>query len=149
LLTKYKETSKNISQRERIVNLLRENDMLVEPKDEWVELISNKNSNISILAYTCSTRSGILINPKGVLIKMYQKAKIVIGILLLGLLVSFIAYYYYAQDLNSKLINSAMQGNTTTVKVLLVIDANVNAKNEEGKTALIYAADGGHTETVS
>jgi ankyrin repeat protein len=42
-----------------------------------------------------------------------------------------------------------MQGNTTTVKVLLVIGANVNAKDEEGKTALIYAPDGGHTETVS
>jgi hypothetical protein len=50
LLAKYKETSKNISKRERIVNILRENDMLVESKNEWAELIKKtKNANIEPL----------------------------------------------------------------------------------------------------
>jgi len=34
------------------------------------------------------------------------------------------------------------------VRALLIAKADVNAKNNEGKTALMLASEGGHDETV-
>lgn len=76
---------------------------------------------------------------------MYRKAKILIGIMLVILLVPFTAY---SQDLNSDLLRAAEQGNTASVKALMSQGADVNAKSKDGWTALMFAATMGHTEIV-
>jgi uncharacterized protein len=60
-------------------------------------------------------------------------------------------------DINAKnswagwnaLIYSSMNGKTETVKYLIEKGADVNTKDNEGKTALMYASARGHMETVS
>jgi len=76
---------------------------------------------------------------------MYQKAKILIGIVLLVLLVPVTAY---AQDLNSELLDATEQGDVASVKALLAKGADIHAKNKHGWTALMAAAQYGHVETV-
>ncbi|MCH7804350.1 MAG: ankyrin repeat domain-containing protein [Acidobacteria bacterium] len=63
--------------------------------------------------------------------------------MLLALLISTPAI---AQDINSQLIEAAKNGDTVSIKALLDAGADVNAKNEDGLTALWWAA--GHTEIV-
>ena len=76
---------------------------------------------------------------------MYRTAKLRIGIVLLVFLVPLIAY---AQDLSSDLHSAAKRGDITAVNALLAKGAEVNAKDKDGRTALMYAAGNGHTETV-
>ena len=49
---------------------------------------------------------------------------------------------------NSELIAAAFKGDTETVRLLLDKGANVNAKDEDGGTALMFASVNGHTDTV-
>ena len=51
-----------------------------------------------------------------------------------------------AQDINSQLIEAAKKGDTVSIKTLLDAGADVNAKNGNGFTALMWAAGRGHTE---
>ncbi len=53
-----------------------------------------------------------------------------------------------SEDINSRLICAAYQGNVDLVKSLLAAGADVNIKNQEGDTALILAAMKGHDEVV-
>ena len=53
-----------------------------------------------------------------------------------------------ANDLEKELIQAAVAGNITEVVSLLDAGANVNTRNEIGKTALMYAAEEGHNEVV-
>ena len=46
------------------------------------------------------------------------------------------------------LVKAMREGNTDTVKLLLELGADINAKNNYGWTALIYAARWGNTDTV-
>ncbi|MEM2908892.1 MAG: ankyrin repeat domain-containing protein [Candidatus Bilamarchaeaceae archaeon] len=50
--------------------------------------------------------------------------------------------------LNTQLLEAAKEGNTKEVEELLTKGVNVNAKNEYGTTALMWAAYRGNTETV-
>ena len=77
--------------------------------------------------------------------KMHQKAKILIGIVLLA----FSALLTSCASLNSNLLDSARQGDTTGVNALLAKGADVNVKTGGWDwTALMWAAMEGHTETV-
>ena len=51
-------------------------------------------------------------------------------------------------DINSDLMEAAQQGHTKIVKTLLDKGAKVNAKTNDGETALIHAATKGHTDVV-
>ena len=51
-------------------------------------------------------------------------------------------------DVNSDLSDAARKGDTATVQTLLNNGADVNATDEHGGTALMYAAVNGHTATV-
>jgi len=53
-----------------------------------------------------------------------------------------------AQDINSELIEAAKNGDTVSINALLDAGADVNAKDVEGETALMWAARGGYTETA-
>lgn len=46
------------------------------------------------------------------------------------------------------IIEAAMSGNLEELKKLISDGADVNAKNDDGKTALIYAAMYGHMDCV-
>ncbi|MEE8055712.1 MAG: ankyrin repeat domain-containing protein, partial [Gammaproteobacteria bacterium] len=46
------------------------------------------------------------------------------------------------------LLDAAKEGKTGTVRALLEEGAMVNMRNRFGNTPLLYAARGGHTETV-
>jgi ankyrin repeat protein len=48
----------------------------------------------------------------------------------------------------TSLFDAAKKGDTNAVQALLEKGADINAKDEEGKTALMYAVEGGHSETV-
>jgi len=63
---------------------------------------------------------------------------------LLPLLFAHTAY----GDINSDLLEAAKAGSTAKVEQLLSKGANVNAKDEDGSTALIAAAREGHTKTL-
>ena len=65
--------------------------------------------------------------------------------MLLALLISIPAI---AQDINSELIEAAKNGDTVSIKALLDAGADVNVKGEDGYTALMFAANAGHTEIV-
>ena len=67
---------------------------------------------------------------------MHWIAKIQIGIVLLLVLTPITAY---SQDLNLELYNAAKQGDIATVKALLAKGADVNAKRNNGRTALMHA----------
>ena len=54
----------------------------------------------------------------------------------------------YAQDVKSQLIEAAKNGDTVSIKALLEAGADVNAKGEDGKTALMIVEELGHTEIV-
>ena len=49
---------------------------------------------------------------------------------------------------NTALINAAMGGHAESVQVLLDSGTDVNAKNNDGTTALMFAEEEGHTEIV-
>ena len=51
-------------------------------------------------------------------------------------------------NINSKLLSAAEEGNTAKVKRLLEKGANVSAKDEYGATVLMVAVREGHTEVV-
>ncbi|MBI4823896.1 MAG: ankyrin repeat domain-containing protein [Nitrospirae bacterium] len=70
-------------------------------------------------------------------------------VLTLALLISalFIPLTIYA-DINDDLRRAAEKGDINKVKSLLQHGADVNAKDNNGNTALMYAAVGGHTEIV-
>ena len=53
-----------------------------------------------------------------------------------------------AEEINQKMIDAAIKGDTATVKSLLAQGADVNAQNQAGGTALMYAATVGYTATV-
>ena len=65
--------------------------------------------------------------------------------MLLALLIPFTAY---AQDVNSELIEAAKNGQTEKVQASLDAGADVNGKDRDGMTALMWAASGGHTDIV-
>ncbi|MDA2935117.1 ankyrin repeat domain-containing protein [Acidobacteria bacterium AH-259-D05] len=65
--------------------------------------------------------------------------------ILLALLIPIPAY---AQDVNSQLIEAATNGQAEKVQALLQAGADVNAKDENGMTPLMWAAFGGDAETV-
>ncbi len=67
------------------------------------------------------------------------------GLLLLAVLIPLLVY---AQDINQDLVVAAARGDTATVQALLDAGADVNAKDNEGWTALHEAEIGGHTEVV-
>ena len=50
---------------------------------------------------------------------------------------------------NSQLIEAASRGETEKVKALLDAETDVEAKNNNGHTALMLAGLSGHTETVA
>jgi thioredoxin-like negative regulator of GroEL len=54
----------------------------------------------------------------------------------------------YAADINSDLIEAAKNGDTAQVKALLDKGADVNARDKDGLTALMWAAAGGRTDIV-
>ena len=54
----------------------------------------------------------------------------------------------YAGNLNSDLLTAAKQGDTNQVRDLLDRGADVNAKDEDGYTASMYAKERGYTEIV-
>jgi ankyrin repeat protein len=51
-------------------------------------------------------------------------------------------------ELNVQLIGDAKTGNTTGAKTVLAFGANVDAKDENGVTALMWAAGNGNTELM-
>lgn len=64
------------------------------------------------------------------------------------LILSLIVILLRWTDLNSDLLDAARQGNTATVESLLRQGADVNATDDHGVTALMYAVVNGHTSTV-
>ena len=56
--------------------------------------------------------------------------------------------YTACGDINSKLRDAAEAGNTAKVEQLLKQGVDLNAKQEDGRTALMVAAFPGHTETA-
>ena len=54
----------------------------------------------------------------------------------------------YAEDINKKLMDASFNGDTIQVKTLLANGADVNARNKKGGTALMAAAQQGHTQIV-
>ena len=54
-----------------------------------------------------------------------------------------------AEVTNMQLIDAAKEGNLRKVKRAYLGGASVRAKDEHGKTALMYAEEGGHTEVVT
>ncbi|MBI4824375.1 MAG: ankyrin repeat domain-containing protein [Nitrospirae bacterium] len=71
------------------------------------------------------------------------------NVLFLALLISvlFIPLSLYA-GINDDLIIAAARGDIAKIKELLDKGADVNAKTNDGMTALMLAADKGHTEIV-
>ena len=67
------------------------------------------------------------------------------AILLVALLFALLAN---AGDLNSDLIEAVNKGDTVAVEALLAGGADVNAKDNTGRTTLMLAAVGGHSATV-
>lgn len=51
-------------------------------------------------------------------------------------------------DVDSKLLTAASQGNNEAVETFLLIGADINAKDAFGKTPLIIATEGGHLDIV-
>ena len=54
----------------------------------------------------------------------------------------------YAKDINLDLLKAAGKGDTTVIKKLLVMNANVDAKGYNGRTALMLSASHDHIYTV-
>jgi uncharacterized protein len=52
------------------------------------------------------------------------------------------------EELNNDLIRAAHRGQTEKVLALIKMGADVNAKANDNKTALMWAARNGHTEIV-
>ena len=74
--------------------------------------------------------------------------KRMVGIMLL-ILVSFnISFLYAGQKENDDLIVAAKAGDTAQVKELLGKGAKVNAKDNDGWTALMFAAGEGHKDVA-
>ncbi len=67
------------------------------------------------------------------------------SILIIALLVPS---FTRAQDINQELAEAAKRGDTAAVETLLAAGADVNAKTEDGWTALMTAADMGHITRV-
>ena len=53
-----------------------------------------------------------------------------------------------AEDINAALINASLNGNLGAVRLLIERGANVNAQDNNGKTALIWASFNGNLEVV-
>ena len=49
-------------------------------------------------------------------------------------------------SMNESLLDAARNGDTEAVKALIDAGAGLNAKDEDGWTALIWASEEGHTE---
>jgi len=77
---------------------------------------------------------------------MYRTVKMQTGgIVLLLLLIPFMVY---AQDLNLDLFSEIIGDDTVPVEALLAKGADVNAKDKDGMTALVFAAKFGCTEIL-
>ncbi len=68
--------------------------------------------------------------------------------MIIAMLALVISIPTIAQDINSELIEAAKNGDTVSIKALLEAGADVNAKASGGKTALLAAAEGGHTDII-
>jgi ankyrin repeat protein len=51
-------------------------------------------------------------------------------------------------EIDSKLLIAASKGNNQVVETFLLIGADINTKDEFGKTPLIIAAEGGHINII-
>lgn len=69
-------------------------------------------------------------------------------LVLLFALVCGISVNSYA-GINEDLFKAVKKGNIARVAELINKGADINAKDNDGKTALIYAADKGHTEIAT
>ena len=78
-----------------------------------------------------------------------MKTRLYITVTIIVLLISLLSTPTpYAGNINSDLLTAAMQGDTNQVKALLDKGANVNAKDEDGLTALMYAKEINHTKII-
>ena len=64
----------------------------------------------------------------------------------LGIMIGSFGSY---AGINDELLDAAREGNTDRVKALLAKDADINAKDKDGVTALMAAMNGGHSDTIS
>ncbi len=76
------------------------------------------------------------------------------NIVLIGLVIGILSYSTNSlagsnANYNKRLISAALEGRTTRVITLIKRGADVNAKEEDGWTALMHTAYEGHTETVT
>ena len=55
---------------------------------------------------------------------------------------------YGEEDNNTKLLEAAKEGNTVLLKQLLDANADVNTKDTEGWTPLMFASKNGHVESM-
>lgn len=77
-----------------------------------------------------------------------HKPRVVVVAAGLLLVWTFFCSASFAEDRGQALIEAAKEGDLKQVQEILEQGADINAKNNEGNTALAMASFGGHIETV-